>query len=130
MLLDGGEYLEGVEAPWVEQRRAHVADSAPDARLDAARLAFEPRPLRGGGGARRGSALADDPFQESAWRLRMRVAGAVGDEDGVIAAYRRCADALEGLGAAPSDATPRPPAAAAAVMVDGTAPPSSPFRRG
>ncbi len=104
VLLDGGEYLEGVEAPWVEQRRAHVADIRAAARLDAARLAFglgryaEAEVLAEG-------ALGDDPFRESAWRLRMRVAGAVGDEDGVIAAYRRCADALEGLGAAPSDAT-------------------------
>ena len=51
------------------------------------------------------AALGDDPFRESAWRLRMQIAGIVGDEDGVIAAYRGCADALDTLGARPSDAT-------------------------
>ena len=49
--------------------------------------------------------LAEDPYRESACRLAMRVAGAVGDEDGVIAAYRRCSSALGELGAQPSDST-------------------------
>jgi DNA-binding SARP family transcriptional activator len=35
----------------------------------------------------------------------MRVANAVGDEDRVIAAYRRCTSALDALGAVPSDST-------------------------
>jgi LuxR family maltose regulon positive regulatory protein len=62
-ILDAGEYLAGIEAPWVAERR------------------------------------------ESAWRLLMRAAGSVGDEDGVIAAFRGCRTALAEIGAAPSDAT-------------------------
>jgi len=103
-LLEQGEYLEGVDAPWVAERRDHLAGLRADARLEAARLAFEAGRY-GEAGALAESALGEDPFKESAWRLLMRVAGAVGDEDGVIAAYRRCAGAMERLGARPSDST-------------------------
>ncbi len=103
-LLDRGEYMEGVDAPWVAERREHLAELRADARLESARLAFEAdRYAEAVELAER--ALAEDPFKEGAWRLLMRLAGAVGDEDGVIAAYRRCAGALDELGAAPSDST-------------------------
>jgi DNA-binding SARP family transcriptional activator len=103
-LLGQGEYLEGVDAPWVQERRAHLAELRADAQLDAARLAFE------AGRYAEASRLAEaalhaDPYREGAYRLVMRVAGAVGDEDAVIAAYRRCQGALEELGVAPSDST-------------------------
>jgi LuxR family transcriptional regulator, maltose regulon positive regulatory protein len=103
-LLDRGEYLEGVEAPWVAERRGRLAELRADARLEAARLAYEAGRYAEAGELAE-AALGEDPFRESAWRLLMRLAGAVGDEDGVIAAYRRCAGALDELGAAPSDAT-------------------------
>jgi DNA-binding SARP family transcriptional activator len=103
-LLDRGEYLEGVDAPWVTERRERLVGLRADARLDAARLAFEAGRYAEAGELAE-AALGDDPFRESAWRLRMQVAGIVGDEDGVIAAYRGCADALDTLGARPSDAT-------------------------
>ena len=61
--------------------------------LDAERLARE--------------ALAQDPYQESAWRLLMRVGSAVGDEDRVITAFRQCQRALAELDATPSDSTRR-----------------------
>lgn len=50
-------------------------------------------------------ALAADPFKESAWRLAMRIANALGDEDRVIATFRRCRAALNELDLEPSDAT-------------------------
>jgi DNA-binding SARP family transcriptional activator len=103
-LLDRGEYLEGVEAPWVVERREHLATLRAGARLEAARLAYDAGRY-GEAGALAEAALREDPFREGAWRLLMRVAGAVGDEDGVIAAYRGCSDALETLGARPADAT-------------------------
>jgi DNA-binding SARP family transcriptional activator len=103
-LLDRGDYLEGVEAPWVADRRARLASLRADARLDAGRLELAAGRY-GEAGALAEAVLAEDPFRESAWRLLMRAAGAVGDGDGVIAAYRRCAGALEELGAEPSHST-------------------------
>jgi hypothetical protein len=49
--------------------------------------------------------LTDDPFREAAHRLEMRLANATGDEDRVIAAYRRCERRLRELGTAPSTST-------------------------
>lgn len=103
-VLDRGEYLAGVDAPWVAERRDHLVRLAADARLEAARLAFA------GGRYRQAERLVEavldaDPFKESAWRLAMRVANAVGDEDRVIAAYRRCTRALDELGTVPSGST-------------------------
>ena len=89
-LLDRGEYLEGVDAPWVAERRERLGGLRADARLDAARLAYEAGRYTEAGELAE-AALGEDPFRESAWRLRMQVAGIVGDEDGVIAAYRGCA---------------------------------------
>ena len=86
------------------ERREHLGGLRADARLDAARLAYEAGRYTEAGELAE-AALGEDPFRESAWRLRMQVAGIVGDEDGVIAAYRGCADALDTLGARPSDAT-------------------------
>ena len=86
------------------ERRERLGGLRADARLDAARLAFKAGRYTEAGELAE-AALGEDPFRESAWRLRMRVAGIVGDEDGVIAAYRGCADALDTLGARPSDAT-------------------------
>ena len=60
-----------------------------DARLEAAELTFAvgryadaPRLVE--------TTLTQDPFREAAHRLEMRIANAIGDEDRVIAAYRRC----------------------------------------
>ena len=49
--------------------------------------------------------LERDPFREGAHRLKMRIAGAVGDEDRVITAYRHCERALGELGIGPSSST-------------------------
>jgi DNA-binding SARP family transcriptional activator len=49
--------------------------------------------------------LEQDPFREGAHRLEMRIAGAIGDEDRVITAYRRCEQVLGELGIAPSSST-------------------------
>ena len=49
--------------------------------------------------------LRDDPYREAAWRLQMRLASAVGDEDRVIGAFRGCERALGELGTRPAGAT-------------------------
>jgi DNA-binding SARP family transcriptional activator len=75
-----------------------------DARQDAAELSFASG--RYADAARLvEETLSDDPFREAAHRLEMRIANATGDEDRVIAAYRRCERRLSELGTAPSTST-------------------------
>jgi DNA-binding SARP family transcriptional activator len=103
-LFDGGEYLPGARCAWVDTRREHLETLAADARFEAAELHFaagryqEAEHLVG-------EVLRRDPFREAAWRLQMRLAGAVGDEDRVIGAFRRCERALDELGTSPSGTT-------------------------
>jgi LuxR family transcriptional regulator, maltose regulon positive regulatory protein len=103
-IADRGEYLPGIGAAWVEDRRDTLARLVADARQDAAELAFAagryPEAER-----LVGAILEHDPFREGAHRLEMRIAGAVGDEDRVITAYRRCEQVLGELGVAPSSST-------------------------
>jgi DNA-binding SARP family transcriptional activator len=88
----------------VQGRREHLARIAGDARLVAAELAFASG--RYGDAATLVDAILErDPFREAAHRLQMRIANAVGDEDRVIAAYRRCELTLGELGIVPSSST-------------------------
>lgn len=103
-IVDRGEYLPEVDTRWVAERRAHLAGLATDARLEAARLAFAAGRYRQAESLVE-AVLEEDPFKESAWRLAMRIANAVGNEDRVIASYQRCKSALDELGAAPSGST-------------------------
>ena len=103
---DRGAYLPRVRASWVDERRATLSQVATDARYEAAELAFSLGELD------RAQVLTDqvldqDRFREAAWRLKMRVGGAVGHEDYVIGAFRGCERALAELGATPSQATQR-----------------------
>jgi DNA-binding SARP family transcriptional activator len=105
-IVDGGDYLPRVRAVWVDERRQSLEQQATDARYEAAELAFSL------GDIERAQMLADqvlevDRFRESAWRLKMRLANALGHEDHVIGAFRGCEEALAELGAAPSTATRR-----------------------
>lgn len=103
-LYDKGEYLPDVPSAWADERRGDLAEAARDARLDAAELAFAAGRYQD---AKRlqGDVLRSDPYREAGWRLNMRIANALGDEDGVIRAYRDCAKALAELGAEPAPAT-------------------------
>jgi LuxR family maltose regulon positive regulatory protein len=105
-LVDAGEYLPGARSVWVEARREHLAELAADARFAAAELHFA-LGRYAEAGRLVAAVLAHDPYREAAWRLQMRLAGAVGDEDRVIAAYRRCEQALDRLGTTPSATTRR-----------------------
>jgi two-component SAPR family response regulator len=103
-IVAAGEYLPGVDTEWARQRREQLRERAADAALEAAQLAFaaghypEAEELAE-------SALAEDAFRESAWRLIMRIAAMTGDEDRVIGAYRRCQQVLGHVGAEPSRST-------------------------
>jgi DNA-binding SARP family transcriptional activator len=99
-----GDYLPGMGAGWAEERRERLARLVADAHQDAAELAFAAG--RYPEATRLVEAILDeDPFREGAHRLEMRIAGAIGDEDRVITAYRRCERVLGELGIAPSSST-------------------------
>jgi DNA-binding SARP family transcriptional activator len=91
-------------APWITDHRERWAKLILDIRHTAAEAAFEAANY---GLAHRlvKQVLAENPYRERAWRLAMKIASAVGDTDGVIAAYRGCGAALRELPTEPSPAT-------------------------
>jgi ATP/maltotriose-dependent transcriptional regulator MalT/DNA-binding SARP family transcriptional activator len=103
-VFGGGEYLPGSRSQWADQRQQYLGDLATNARYEAAELAL----AAGQYEQARASCeqvLRADGFRESAWRLSMRIADALGDEAGVVRAYRACEQALRELGATPSPST-------------------------
>jgi DNA-binding SARP family transcriptional activator len=103
-LFERGEYLADAGSGWVETRRQELAELAADARHAAAEAAFELGEYRQADELAQGI-LRDDPFRESVWRLAMRIAGAMGHDDLVIARYRACEAALSRLEVAPAAST-------------------------
>jgi DNA-binding SARP family transcriptional activator len=103
-VVDQGAYLPGIESQWVEERRQLLRELTTDARYEAAELAFSEGRLPD---AERLTAtvLEAEPFHEAAWRLTMRLAGARGDEQGVLRSYQRCDQVLAEVGAEPSATT-------------------------
>jgi DNA-binding SARP family transcriptional activator len=103
-IYDQGEYLPDIRSGWAEERRRQLAELATDARFDFAELAFA------AGRYDDAERLSDevlraDPLRETAWRLKMHIANALGDEDRVLRAYHGCERALARLGATPSRGT-------------------------
>jgi DNA-binding SARP family transcriptional activator len=103
-IYDRGPYLDRVDALWADDRGVRLFGLAIEARHQAALLAFglgrfeQARELAG-------RVIADDPGRESAWRLRMRVAAAMGHESEALAMYTGCVGALAALGLEPSGLT-------------------------
>ncbi|WP_079101987.1 BTAD domain-containing putative transcriptional regulator [Carbonactinospora thermoautotrophica] len=103
-IADRGSYLPDIRSPWAEERRQQLILLTQDARYEAAELAFAAGHYRQA--ARLVTdVLRGDPFRESAWRLEMRIAHALGDQDRVIVAYRACEQALRELGTRPAKTT-------------------------
>jgi ATP/maltotriose-dependent transcriptional regulator MalT/DNA-binding SARP family transcriptional activator len=102
--VEGREVLPGARSPWITGHRERWATLIMDIRHTAAEAAFEAASY---GEAHRlvKQVLAEDPYRERGWRLAMKIASAVGDTDGVIAAYRGCTAALRELPTDPSPAT-------------------------
>jgi len=103
-IYDRGEYLPGPRGGWADGRQQQLSELVGEARYQAAVLAF------GAGryeqaGQLTGAVLSADPLREAAWRLAMRIASALGDEDGVLRGYQGCEAALGELGASPSAST-------------------------
>nr|WP_064569850.1 BTAD domain-containing putative transcriptional regulator [Gordonia sp. LAM0048] len=103
-VFDRGPYLDDLDSSWVENRRDRLRELATGARVEAAALALELGLLQRADQLLT-AALRDDAYREAAWRLAMTVAHARGDDDGVVAAYRRCGDALADIGLTPAPAT-------------------------
>ncbi|MFC4371992.1 BTAD domain-containing putative transcriptional regulator [Citricoccus nitrophenolicus] len=103
-IVDSGEYLPGMDSSWATQRREQLEEQAAQARLQAAQMAFTTQQYRQAEQLAE-QVVAQDPYKESAWRILMRIASATGNEDGVVASYRRCKAALQELGITPSDST-------------------------
>jgi ATP/maltotriose-dependent transcriptional regulator MalT/DNA-binding SARP family transcriptional activator len=103
-LFERGPYLPKARSFWAEERRANLAAMAAGLRFEAAGIAF------GLGAFARADALAgvvveEQPLREAAWRLRMRIAAAVGSPDEVLESYRACVEALRVIGAEPARET-------------------------
>lgn len=105
-IADRGEYHPGVDSVWARERRTHLSSLTSKARLQAAQTHFEHEQFLDAERLAH-EALLQDPYQESAWRLLMRIGSAVGDEDRVISAFRQCQSVLLELNATPSDSTRR-----------------------
>jgi len=99
-----GEYLPGARSAWADERAAALADLVTGARVDAAELAYALGQLETAAELAR-RVVESDPFREVAWRVQMRTASALGDDDGVIRAYQACERALAQVGASPSPTT-------------------------
>lgn len=105
-IAERGEYLPGIRSEWAEHRRSQLAQRAADARFEAAETAFALARLDDAEQLL-AAVLRADPLREPAWRLAMRLADAVGDENRVLTTYRQCEAALGEIDAAPSAATRR-----------------------
>jgi DNA-binding SARP family transcriptional activator len=105
-LIDPGEFLPEARSPWADERREALRRLLLDARLAAAEIAFELGELEQAEAFVQG-VLREDPHRESAWRLSMRIAGALGQEDRVIARFRDCRAALAEVATVPADSTRR-----------------------
>jgi len=99
-----GEYLVGARSAWVDERRAHLREREIDARYDAAELALAAGDLELAQHLGR-DVLESDPHREAACRLMMRIAGVLGDADGVIREFKACERALADIGTAPAHST-------------------------
>jgi DNA-binding SARP family transcriptional activator len=102
--VERGEYLPGARSRWAGERREELRDAANDARLAAADAAFGVGELEQAE-AQVQRVLRDDAYRESAWRLSMRIAGALGHDDRVIARFRSCQAALAELATEPAAST-------------------------
>jgi ATP/maltotriose-dependent transcriptional regulator MalT/DNA-binding SARP family transcriptional activator len=98
------DFLPGVSSPWVDGRRSELRDLWADAQADAATLAYQHGRFAEADQLLR-ALLEADPLREASWRLRIRLAHELGDDDAMLVAYRRCWRALGELGLEPSAAT-------------------------
>ena len=105
-MLERGDFLPEARSRWADRRREELRELAIDARLAAAEAAFDLGDLELAEAQVQG-VLRNDAYRESAWRLSMRIAAALGHDDRVIARFRSCQAALADLSTTPADSTRR-----------------------
>jgi DNA-binding SARP family transcriptional activator len=98
---DRGGFLDGVSGPWVDERRREVVDLIAAHRLDLAALSVDAGDLAV---AERqiDRVLAEDPYREQAWRVRLVVDGTAGEQDRLLEHYRAYLDVMRELDMGPS----------------------------
>ena len=105
-IADRGPYLPDVGSAWVDDRRQRLDELVRSARVEAAEAAFVTGQYTKAASIAE-AVVAVDPYRETAWRLLMKVAQALGDHDRVISTFRSCERALAELGVEPEPTTVR-----------------------
>ncbi|MHB8693938.1 MAG: bacterial transcriptional activator domain-containing protein, partial [Solirubrobacteraceae bacterium] len=103
-MYDRGEYLPGRRSEWTDARERELSSAAADARFEAAELAFAAGDYKLAGLLAE-QVLSAEPFHEAGWRLMMRIANMLGDENAVIRAFHECERSLASVGAQPAPST-------------------------
>ena len=98
---DRGGFLDGVSGPWVDERRREVVDLIAAHRLDLATLAVDAGDLAVAE-HQIDRVLAEDPYREQAWRVRLVVDGTAGDHDRLLEHYRAYLAVMRELDMGPS----------------------------
>lgn len=106
LALVEGPYLPDSDLEWAEERRHElevmIVNAAVDAAEEALALGMLDRAKKAAS-----FAINRDPFCESAYRVRMRVEGALGSPHAVLAEFQRLTSALAELGVEPTPSTVR-----------------------
>jgi DNA-binding SARP family transcriptional activator len=103
-LVEGGPYLQDSDLKWIDSRRYELEVMVVDARLEAARLAFELDELEQAR-AFASDAIDLDPYAEPAYRILMQVEFALGGATEALRVLQRLRTALEDLGSEPAPST-------------------------
>ncbi|MTD12472.1 hypothetical protein GIS00_00755 [Nakamurella sp. YIM 132087] len=99
-----GVYLPDSAAGWATEVRREAADLQEELLHRVAETAYETGDLINA--ERQVRTLLDtSPYRESAWRLAMRIAGDLGDDDRVIEIFRSCRHRLAELSVEPARST-------------------------
>lgn len=100
----GTTYLPASRAEWVLDVRRELNAIREQLTYESAEAAYDIGDLVLAK-TRIDTVLSRTPYRESAWRLAMRIAGDLGQDDQVIAVYQQCRDALAEVPADPSRST-------------------------
>lgn len=102
--LPPGEFLQGSTSRWAEHERSRIAQLIEELHLSAAEAAFDLGAFYVAD-QHLGELIEQAPYRETAWRLAMRVASALGQDDKVIDLFRSCTSHLAEISMKPSRET-------------------------